>query len=93
MKFLKEMIAKASTMAGLEMLRGFKPEDFELMVECSLMDVPVHEAVSMRRKMSRIAETLSQQTSRQKASNWANVAFNLNPDSGFNQRVGRSYNR
>ena len=93
MKFLKEMIAKASTMAGLEMLRGFKPEDFELMVECSLMDVPVHEAVSMRRKMSRIAETLSQQTSRQKASNWANVAFNLNPDSGFSQRVGRSYNR
>jgi len=92
-KFLKEMIAKASTMAGLEMLRGFKPEDFELMVECSLMDVPVHEAVSMRRKMSRIAETLSQQTSRQKASNWANVAFNLNPDSGFSQRVGRSYNR
>ena len=93
MKFLKEMIAKASTMAGLEMLRGFKPEDFELMVECSLVDVPVHEAVSMRRKMSRIAETLSQQTSRQKASNWANVAFNLNPDSGFSQRVGRSYNR
>jgi len=92
-KFLKDMIAKASTMAGLEMLRGFKPEDFELMVECSLVDVPVHEAVSMRRKMSRIAETLSQQTSRQKASNWANVAFNLNPDSGFSQRVGRSYNR
>tara|TARA_R110000824_G_scaffold29721_5_gene98609 strand:+ start:271 stop:552 length:282 start_codon:yes stop_codon:yes gene_type:complete len=93
MKFLKDMIAAAATMAGLDMLRGFKPEDFELMVECSLMDVPVHEAATMRRKMSRIADTLSQQTSRQKASNWANVAFNLNPDSGFSQRVGRSYNR
>ena len=93
MKVLKDLIAKAATMAGLEMLRGFKPEDFELMVECSLMEVPVHEAVAMRRKMSRIADTLSQQTSRQKASNWANVAFNLNPDSGFSQRVGRSYNR
>jgi len=93
LKFLKDMIAKAATMAGLQALRDFKPEDFELMVECALMEVPVHEAVALRRKMSRIADTLSQQTSRQKASNWANVAFNLNPDSGFNQRVGRSYNR
>ena len=93
MKFLKGVIAAAATMAGLQALRDLKPEDFELMVECSMIDVPIHEATAMRRKMARIADTLSQQSSRQKASNWANVAFNLSPDSGFSQRVGRSYNR
>tara|TARA_Y100001951_G_C11095237_1_gene158939 strand:+ start:159 stop:440 length:282 start_codon:yes stop_codon:yes gene_type:complete len=93
MKELKALIAAAATFIGLDQLRLVKPEDFELMVECALMDIPVHEAAGMRRKLARIADTLSQQTSRTKAANWANVAWNLNPDTGFSQRVGRSFNR
>jgi|TARA_R100001530_G_scaffold69087_1_gene49081 hypothetical protein len=90
---LRKIIKAAASFLGLQKLRDIKPEDFELMVECALIDVPAHEACTMRRKMSRIADTLSQQSVRTAASNWANVAWNLNPDTGFNQRVGRSYNR
>ena len=93
MKELKALIAAAATFAGLNALRLVKPEDFELTVECALIDVPVHEAAEWRQKLSRIADTLSQQTDRKTAANWANVAWNLDPTTGYSQRVGRSFNR
>jgi|18_taG_2_1085343.scaffolds.fasta_scaffold142063_1 hypothetical protein len=93
LKELKDIIAAAATFAGLNALRLVKPEDFELTVECALLDVPVHEAAEWRQKLSRIADTLGSQASGREGSNWKNVAFNLDPSTGNSQRVGRSFSR
>ena len=93
MKELMNIIKMAASAAGLDALRLIRPEDFELQVECALIDVEVYEAQKMRKSMSRIADTLGSQASGRQGSNWRNVAFNLDPSTGNSGRVSRSYNR
>ena len=83
----------AASASGLDALRLIKPEDFELQVECALVETEVYEAQKMRKTMSRIADTLGSQTSGRDGANWRNVAFNLDPATGNSGRVSRSYNR
>ena len=90
---LKQIIKDAANAAGLDKLRLLKPDDFELQVECALLDAEVYEAQTMRKKMSRIADTLGGQSNGREGSNWKNVAFNLDPATGNSGRVSRSYNR
>tara|TARA_R100000656_G_C3847223_1_gene106620 strand:+ start:72 stop:356 length:285 start_codon:yes stop_codon:yes gene_type:complete len=92
MKELLLIIAEAG-MGLFTTLRSYAPADFELQVECALIDTDIHEAKAMRGKMSRIADTLASQSNGPAGSAWANVAFNLNPSTGNTQRVGRSFNR
>ena len=93
MKELLAIIAKAATQAGLQALRLIEPTDYELMVECGLINAPVHEATEMRYKLARIADTLATQMPGPAGRNWGNVAFNLNPAMGNSQHVNRSYQR
>ena len=90
---LKQIIKDAANAAGLAKLRMVKPENFELQVECALIDADVYEAQQMREVMSRIADTLGSQAQGRDGSNWRNVAFNLDPSTGNSGRVSRSYNR
>jgi hypothetical protein len=93
MKELMNIIKMAASATGLDALRLIRPEDFELQVECALIDVEVYEAQKMRKSMSRIADTLGSQATGRDGSNWRNVAFNLDPSTGNSGRVSRSYNR
>jgi len=74
-------------------LRETAPADFELQVEAGTIDLPVHEANDMRRKLARIADVLGGQMDGRDGAAWRNVAFNLNPANGRTQRVSRSFNR
>ena len=90
---LNQIIKDAASVAGLAKLRLLKPADFELQVECALIDAEVYEAQTMRKKMSRIAETLGGQSRGRKGNNWKNVAWNLDPTTGNSSSVSRSFNR
>ena len=92
---MKELLAiiRDAAKGVFARLREMEPADFEMQVECALIEQPVHEANDMRRKMARIADVLGNQTQGQAGSAWRNVAWNLSPATGHTQRVGRSFNR
>ena len=93
MKELLALIKAAATMAGLAAIRMMEAADFELMVECGTMDMPINEANELRGKLARIADTIGGQVSGPKQSHWQNVAFNIDPTQGASTRVKRSYGR
>ena len=90
---LKAIIKAAASVAGLEALRLIKPADFELQVECALIEVEVYEAMKWRKTMARIAETIGGQSRGRAGMNWKNVAYNLDPSTGNSGSISRSYNR
>ena len=90
---LKQIIKDAANAAGLAKLRMVKPENFELQVECALIEVEAYEAMKSRKSMARIAETIGGQTRGRAANNWKNVAYNLDPSTSNSGSISRSYNR
>ena len=93
MKELLALIKSAATMSGLAAIRMMEAADFELMVECGTMDMPINEANELRSKLARIADTIGGQVSGPQQSAWKNVAFNIDPMQGSSQRVSRSFGR
>ena len=90
---LLALLRAGATMAGLEVIRVMKPEDFELQVKCGIMDMPVHEAATLRTKLAGLAESIGNTTQdRTKKGDWQNVAWNLDPNKGSGGRkVSRSF--
>ena len=74
-------------------IKMWDPADFELRVELAVKGLPVHEAQAELKEMARIADVIGGQTDGLIGNAWRNVAFNLDPTTGKQQRVSRSYNR
>ena len=92
MKKLLQIIKDAAD-GTFTTLRDTAPADFELQVEAGTLEMPIHEANDIRRKLARIADVLGGQMDSRDGAAWRNVAFNLNPANGRTQRVQRSFNR
>ena len=80
---LLALLRAGATMAGLEVIRVMKPEDFELRVKCGIM----------RTKLAGLADSIGNTTQdRTKKGDWQNVAWNLDPNKGNGGRkVSRSF--
>ena len=87
------LLRAGATLAGLEVIRVMKPEDFELQVKCGIMDMDVHEAATLRTKLAGLADSIANCTQdRTKKGDWQNVAWNLDPNKGSGGRkVSRSF--
>ena len=90
---LLALLRAGATMAGLAVIRVMKPEDFELQVKCGIMDMPVHEAATLRTKLAGLADSIANCTQdRSKKGDWQNCAWNLDPNKGSGGRkVSRSF--
>ena len=93
MEELLALLRAGATLAGLEVIRVMKPEDFELQVKCGIMDMDVYEASTLRTKLAGLADSIANcSQDRTKKGDWQNVAWNLDPNKGSGGRkVSRSF--
>ena len=91
-KKLLELLANEDTDEAVQAIKLFKSDDFEMSVEMNTAMMDTYEAATIRKRFSRIADTVAGHHQGRDKSAWLNVAFNLDPTSG-NSSVARSYNR
>ena len=91
-KKLLELLANEATDEAVQAIKLFQSDDFEMSVEMNTALMDTYEAAKIRKRFSRIADTIAGHHKGRERSAWESVAFNLDPTSG-NSSVARSFNR